>query len=35
MSDNEKEKLRNIAEYTGELLAETYNLHKALTDSME
>lgn len=34
MSDNEKEKLRNIAEYTGELLAETYNLHKALTDSM-
>ena len=35
MSDNEKEKLRNIAEYTGELLAETYNLHKTLTDSME
>ena len=35
MSDNEKEKLRNIAEYTGELLAETYNLHKSLTDSME
>lgn len=35
MSDNEKEKLRNIAEYTGELLAETYNLHKVLTDSME
>lgn len=34
MSDNEKEKLRNIAEYTGELLAETYNLHKTLTDSM-
>lgn len=35
MSENEKEKLRNIAEFTGELLAETYNLHKALTDSME
>ena len=35
MSDNEKEKLRNIAEYTGELLAETYNLHKTLTYSME
>lgn len=34
MSDNEKEKLQNIAEYTGALLAETYNLHKALTDSM-
>lgn len=35
MSDNEKEKLRNIAEFTGELLAETYNLHKVLTDKME
>ena len=35
MSDNEKEKLQNIAEYTGALLAETYNLHKALTDKME
>lgn len=35
MSDNEKEKLRNIAEYTGELLAETYSLHKTLTDNME
>lgn len=35
MSDNEKEKLHDIAEYTGALLAETYNLHKALTDSME
>lgn len=35
MSDNEKEKLQNIAEYTGALLAETYNLHKALTDSMD
>ncbi|MDE5991900.1 MAG: dynamin family protein [Oscillospiraceae bacterium] len=35
MSDNEKEKLRNIAEFTGELLAETYNLHKILTDKME
>ena len=34
-SENEKEKLRNIAEYTGELLAETYNLHKVLTDNME
>ncbi len=35
MSDNEKEKLQTIAEYTGALLAETYNLHKALTDNME
>ncbi len=35
MSENEKEKLHDIAEYTGALLAETYNLHKALTDSME
>lgn len=35
MSDNEKEKLQNIAEYTGTLLAETYNLHKALTDGMD
>ncbi len=35
MSDNEKEKLQTIAEYTGSLLAETYNLHKALTDDME
>lgn len=35
MSDNEKEKLHNIAEYTGALLAETYNLHKVLTDNME
>lgn len=32
MSDNEKEKLHDIAEYTGALLAETYNLHKALAD---
>ncbi|MCD7731122.1 MAG: dynamin family protein [Oscillospiraceae bacterium] len=35
MSDNEKIKLQNIAEYTGALLAETYNLHKALTDDSE
>ncbi len=35
MSDNEKEKLQTIAEYTGGLLAETYNLHKALTEAME
>ena len=35
MSDNEREKLQTIAEYTGALLAETYNLHKALTDAME
>ena len=35
MSDNEKEKLQTIAEYTGALLAETYNLHKVLTDNME
>lgn len=35
MSDNEKEKLQTIAEYTGSLLAETYNLHKILTDNMQ
>ena len=35
MSDNEREKLQTIAEYTGALLAETYNLHKVLTDNME
>ncbi len=35
MSDNEKVKLQNIAEYTGALLAETYNLHQALTDEAE
>ena len=34
MSENEKEKLQNIAEYTGSLLAETYNLHKVLTENM-
>jgi len=35
MSDSEKEKLHDIAEYTGALLAETYNLHKTLTEGME
>ena len=35
LSDNEKENLHNIAEYTGALLAETYNLHKHLTDSLD
>ena len=35
MSDSEKEKLQSIAEYTGGLLAETYNLHKILTEAME
>lgn len=35
MSDNEKIKLQNIAEYTGSLLAETYNLHQALTDNAD
>ncbi len=35
MSDNEREKLQTIAEYTGALLAETYNLHKTLTDNMQ
>ncbi len=35
MSDNEREKLQSIAEYTGSLLAETYNLHKTLTDNMQ
>ncbi len=33
-SDNEKMRLQNIAEYTGSLLAETYNLHKSLADAM-
>ncbi len=33
MSDNEKETLHDVAEYTGALLAETYNLHKLLTDN--
>ena len=32
VSENEKVKLQNIAEYTGSLLAETYNLHHALTN---
>jgi hypothetical protein len=35
MSDNEKEALGNCAEYIGNLLAETYNLHKVLTDDAE
>jgi GTPase Era involved in 16S rRNA processing len=35
MSDNEKVKLQNIAEYTGSLLAETYNLHQSLTRESE
>ena len=35
MSDNEKIKLQNIAEYTGALLAETYNLHQELTDNAD
>ncbi len=34
MSDNEKIRLQNIAEYVGSLLADTYNLHRALTDEM-
>lgn len=32
MSDNEKIRLQTIAENVGEMLAGTYNLHKALTD---
>lgn len=32
MSDNEKVRLQGIAENVGEMLADTYNLHKALTD---
>ena len=32
MSDNEKIKLQNIAENVGGMLAETYNLHKTLTE---
>jgi CRISPR/Cas system CSM-associated protein Csm5 (group 7 of RAMP superfamily) len=35
ISENERERLRNIAEFTGSLLAETYNLHKALTDAQD
>lgn len=35
MSENEKIKLQNIAEYTGSLLAETYNLHQILTENAE
>ncbi len=35
LSDNEKEALHDIAEYTGALLAETYNLHKHLIETME
>ncbi len=33
-SDNEKMRLQGIAEYTGSLLAETYNLHKSLADAL-
>lgn len=32
MSDNEKIRLQNIAENVGGMLAETYNLHKTLTE---
>ncbi len=32
MSDNEKIRLQNIAENVGGMLAETYNLHKSLTE---
>ncbi len=32
MSDNEKIRLQSIAENVGEMLANTYNLHKTLTD---
>ena len=32
MSDNERVRLQNIAENVGGMLANTYNLHKALTD---
>lgn len=35
MSDSEREKLNGIAEYTGTLLTQTYNLHKILADSIE
>lgn len=35
ISENERERLQNIAEFTGSLLAETYNLHKALTDAQD
>lgn len=32
MSDNEKIRLQSIAENVGGMLAETYNLHKSLTE---
>ena len=35
MSDNEKIKLQNVAEYTGSLLAETYALHQKLTENAD
>jgi len=35
MSENERERLQSIAEFTGSLLAETYSLHKALTDAQD
>lgn len=34
ISDSEKMRLQSIAEYTGSLLAETYNLHKSLADAV-
>ncbi len=34
MSENEKIRLQNIAEYVGSVLADTYNLHKTLADEM-
>lgn len=33
LSESEIEKLKGYAKYTSELLAQTYNLHKALTDA--
>ena len=35
LTENEKEKLQTLAEFTGGLLAETYNLHKQLAEEME
>lgn len=35
LSDNEKIKLQNIAEFTGALLAETYSLHQKLADNAD
>lgn len=35
MSDSEKERLRSVAEETGNILADAYIMHRALTEAME